>query len=269
MKAKGQARTAVIISLILHAIAFVALMGVRLYYEELNAKGEISVTFVDPKEAKPPRRSSITRPNIMLYRSPQNLSQEQAVVRVSHMSSAVFYTEAPEKTFSMVSGEEIKNIKGKIVMQPLAINLPQHTVDPVGTAVIKDIAMPEAQLQTSFISGRNFLSEEMTTYVTKPNLSNILRRFAQTVRRKIESKKRYPLAARKSMIEGRVGVKMTILNNGQLEKVEIVESSGHAILDTAALESVRRCSPFPSLPKEAERKRIQMSIYLVFDLISS
>ncbi len=59
---------------------------------------------------------------------------------------------------------------------------------------------------------------------------------------------------------------MTILEDGQLERTEIIESSGYTILDKAALESVRRSAPFPAFPKEAERKRVQMNVYLVFKM---
>ena len=59
---------------------------------------------------------------------------------------------------------------------------------------------------------------------------------------------------------------MTILKNGKLEKVEIVESSGYEILDRAALRSVRRATPFPPIPEDAGRDKVQLSIYLVFEI---
>jgi protein TonB len=101
----------------------------------------------------------------------------------------------------------------------------------------------------------------------KPSLTDFLQRYTRTVRMKIESQKRYPLTARRAMIEGRVGIKMTILRDGQLENVEIIESSGYEILDKSALESIQSSAPFPPLPKDIERKRIQISIYLTFKMI--
>jgi len=263
----GQARTAVITSIALHIIAFIILMGMKLYYEEPDAKAEMPVAFVNIKKTKPRRRSTIIRPNIMLYKPPQNLSQEQPIVHLSHESSEVFYTDAPQQPSSMARGAEREGFSGQIGIQPLSISRPHGMVNPMGVKILKETHPPEMQLlQYNITSGRDFLKETPVVQA-KPRLKDILQRFTRTVRKMIEAKKRYPLAARKSMIEGRVGVKMTILKNGQLERTEIVESSGHAILDRAALGSVRRSAPFPPLPKEVERKRIQINIYLVFKMM--
>jgi protein TonB len=139
-------------------------------------------------------------------------------------------------------------------------------IKPIGTANIQGIEPPEMQIQNIISSERDFLSQIPPAQRT-PNLGNMVQRFTQTVRKKIESQKRYPLAARKSKTEGRVGVKMTILKDGRLERIEIIESSGYVILDKAALESVRRAAPFPSLPEEVERKRIQINMYMVFKMV--
>ncbi|MFC1712734.1 energy transducer TonB [Candidatus Poribacteria bacterium] len=262
----GQSKTAIIASVAIHAIAFITLMGVKLYYGESGAREQVPVTFVDVKNAKPPRRSAITRPKVQLYRSPQNRSQEQALIRPTHSSSEVFYTDAPEQTFSIARGAEREGFTGQIASQSLPMKRPKGMASPMGAAVLKETQPPETQLLPSRITGGRDFLKEIPAVQRKPSLSDILKRFAQTVRRKIESRKRYPLAARKSMTEGRVGVKMTILRGGQLERTEIIESSGHAILDKAALESVRRSAPFSPLPEEAKRERVQMNIYLVFKM---
>jgi protein TonB len=96
--------------------------------------------------------------------------------------------------------------------------------------------------------------------------SEALRRFLTTVRRKIESEKKYPVIARNTGIEGRVGVIISILKDGQLEKAEVLESSGYEVLDKAALGSVRNASPFPAIPKESKRDKLELRVYLVFEL---
>jgi len=99
-----------------------------------------------------------------------------------------------------------------------------------------------------------------------PDLSGILQSFFGSIRKKIESKKKYPELARDAGIEGRSGVKMTILKDGQLEKVEIVDSSGNQILDNAALQSILKAAPFPPIPKDIRQSKIEVSIYLVFKI---
>ena len=265
-RVSGQTRTAVIASLILHITAFIVLAAVRLYYGELDVKEQIPVAFVERKDTKLLRRSALVRPMVSISRSPQNISQEQAIAHPAYSSSEVFYTDAPAQTFSVARSIEREGFSGQIIAQLPPIRRSQYVSNPIGARVIKETHPPGMQIQPRIASGHDFLSE-MPSMQEKPSLGDIMQRFARTVRRKIESKKRYPLTARKSMIEGRVGVKMTILKDGRLETVEIIESSGYTILDKEALASVRRSAPFPSFPKEAERKRIQMSIYLVFKIV--
>jgi len=261
----GQTRTAMLVSTALHIIAFIILAAVRLYYGELSAKEQIPIAFVERQETKLLRRSALIRPMMSISRSPQNRSPDQAIVHPTYRSSEVFYTDAPEQAFSVARSVEREGFSGQIIKQLPPTKKSQYILNPIGTRVLKETHPPEMQIQPRIASGRSFINE-IPPMQAKPSLSNIMQRFAQNVRRKIESRKRYPLAARKSMIEGRVGVKMTILKDGRLEIVEIIKSSGHSILDKAALESIRRSAPFPPFPKDVERKRVQMSIYLVFKI---
>ncbi len=63
--------------------------------------------------------------------------------------------------------------------------------------------------------------------------------------RKIEAAKRYPRVARKMGIEGKAVVRFKLKPQGQVETVEIVESSGSEILDQASLQTVRDAAPLP------------------------
>jgi TonB family protein len=63
--------------------------------------------------------------------------------------------------------------------------------------------------------------------------------------RKIEAAKRYPKVARKMGIEGKAVVRFKLKPQGQVETVEIVESSGSEILDQASLQTVRDAAPLP------------------------
>ena len=60
----------------------------------------------------------------------------------------------------------------------------------------------------------------------------------------------YPQAALQQGIFGDLRLKMTLLQDGTLESTEILESSGHLVLDRAALEIARKSAPFQSFPPE-------------------
>ncbi|MDR2099803.1 MAG: energy transducer TonB [Campylobacteraceae bacterium] len=57
-----------------------------------------------------------------------------------------------------------------------------------------------------------------------------------------EAKKNYPSKARQLRMEGIATIKIRIDKNGQITLLEIVKSSGFAMLDTSAIESIEKAS---------------------------
>lgn len=53
------------------------------------------------------------------------------------------------------------------------------------------------------------------------------------------AKPRYPLAARMRAIEGDVLLRVRVSSDGRADNVSVIESSGHRMLDDAAVEAVR------------------------------
>jgi TonB family protein len=67
----------------------------------------------------------------------------------------------------------------------------------------------------------------------------------QLIQSAIEKTKTYPRVARERGVEGVVMVRFWVLPNGEIEKVNIVKSSGSDILDTASVRAVYRAAPMP------------------------
>lgn len=65
------------------------------------------------------------------------------------------------------------------------------------------------------------------------------------IRNKIERSKYYPQQARLQRLEGRPEVSFKIAPNGTIESVHLKRSSGSALLDSAAIETVNRSAPLP------------------------
>lgn len=79
--------------------------------------------------------------------------------------------------------------------------------------------------------------------------------------RKLRRSLRYP---RKAKVRGEVHVRFVVSANGSARSIRIVRSSGSPILDKAALDTVRRASPFPAIPREAGRKSWSFTVPLAF-----
>jgi protein TonB len=66
----------------------------------------------------------------------------------------------------------------------------------------------------------------------------------------IERSKEYPLLARRGRMEGTVRISCKLTRSGELREAVVAGSSGHEILDNAALRSVRSVGQFPVVPSE-------------------
>lgn len=62
----------------------------------------------------------------------------------------------------------------------------------------------------------------------------------------------YPMLARKMGWSGRVVVSFTVLDDGQVEDIKVVKSSGFNVLDANAIKTIEKTAPFPRPPVKAE-----------------
>lgn len=64
----------------------------------------------------------------------------------------------------------------------------------------------------------------------------------------------YPEDARRQSLSGNVVVTVAIRRDGSIDRVEVVQSSGHRVLDDAALRIVDLASPYQPLPADISAK---------------
>lgn len=88
---------------------------------------------------------------------------------------------------------------------------------------------------------------------------------AETLRERIEELKRYPPMARMNNWQGKVVLKFVVTEDGTVENLEVVQSSGHAVLDEAAMDTIRRASPLP-LKHELGKPRVTFQFPISYTL---
>ncbi|SEG82278.1 energy transducer TonB [Marinobacterium lutimaris] len=81
-------------------------------------------------------------------------------------------------------------------------------------------------------------------------------------RRKIESvgNLNYPEKARRDKIYGVLRVLVEIQPDGSVDRIQILESSGHAILDDAAVRIVQLAAPFQPFPVEMRKRADKLAV---------
>ena len=96
--------------------------------------------------------------------------------------------------------------------------------------------------------------------------ADALRVYIGLVRKELERRKVYPDNARARHIQGTVTIRFAIARNGKVTSSSLVRSSGHGLLDRAALSLPGRVSPFPAIPPEVERDSLVLTVPIRFDL---
>ena len=86
--------------------------------------------------------------------------------------------------------------------------------------------------------------------------------YVRAWRDRVESigNKNYPEAARSNKLYGNVRMLVTVLANGEVDSIRILETSGHASLDQAAVKSVQLASPFEPFNSGLAEKYDQIEI---------
>jgi len=89
--------------------------------------------------------------------------------------------------------------------------------------------------------------------------------YLSALRQRIQQSVRYPASARRRGLAGTVSVEILIQANGAIGDVTLLESSSHAALDEAALDTIRSLPRMP-LPPEVPARPLRVRVPVVFQM---
>lgn len=128
---------------------------------------------------------------------------------------------------------------------------PAETAAPVSSS--SDAARQEAPMQTAKAAPSG------------PEVKTDHRWLAESLWRRVAELKRYPHSARLNGQEGKVVLKAVIRSDGHLIDVTVQKSSGHQILDAAAVEAVKLACPL-HMKHAINKPEIVVSLPIVYSL---
>ena len=174
---------------------------------------------------------------------PQEARQEPQTPRLATAAQGESSPAAPSPSHTAVS--------------PLPeVPLTSESSSPIGsTHHLPD--QPTAPAQTASLAP----STNRTQMVRKPDYGWLTGPLLQ----RIDALKQYPVSARLHRLEGRVVVRIVIQEDGQIVSAAIAKSSGHDVLDQAALETLRQVSPI-ALSQPLDKTSVTMQIPLGYYL---
>ena len=105
---------------------------------------------------------------------------------------------------------------------------------------------PAALQASASAAARSVEPGSASATATAGRVQDLRASWGAAIRKKIERRKSYPRGAGKAA--GTVTVQLTVTRAGGLATVALARSSGHPVLDAAALSVVRQAGGFPKAP---------------------
>ena len=255
------------VSLAVHLIGF-AILGM-IFLKAKPYEEYIEATFLDPLPQKRDirMREVMIKPTRFAYTSSmaRQLPKVTTAVEISGVDTVGFDLGAP-----VVKDAPLSVATGIKKSHPATVIAASPAVRPkVNISSFKPTA-PPASANMNVLSPATVETE--MKLLTMPNINvgetksvdNVLRQYCGGVKRKIEKEKKYPRLAERNGYEGKVEIKFKILADGQVENVEIVNSSGYDVLDNEAVRAIRAAAPYSLIPEALAQTYLWIKVPLVF-----
>jgi protein TonB len=128
-----------------------------------------------------------------------------------------------------------------------------------------------APVSAEIASLRAKLSQQRQEYAKRPRIKHLSSvaavgsaeaEYLNTWRQKVEQvgNQNFPQEALKEGIFGQLRLATVLKSNGTIVRVELLQSSGHSVLDNAALQIVHRAAPYAPFPPEIRKDYDQLEI---------
>jgi protein TonB len=89
-----------------------------------------------------------------------------------------------------------------------------------------------------------------------------------SIKRKIELVWQYPQEAAAAGLQGDLIVDFVIGRSGNLESVELLQGSGHKVLDDEALGSIRKAAPYNPIPEPYKIANLRIRAHFIYEMHS-
>ncbi|MBT6296946.1 MAG: energy transducer TonB, partial [Nitrospina sp.] len=84
------------------------------------------------------------------------------------------------------------------------------------------------------------------------------------IRMKVASAQVYPEFAREKNKQGKAILSIKLGRNGNILNVSVGNSSGHKVLDEAAVKAIKDAAPYPKIPDKLNRQYVLLKLPISF-----
>lgn len=160
--------------------------------------------------------------------------------------------------------EPEKNTQELLTSMDSKLKVESRQQEPDKTPEVKTPVVAELVARSKEIARLSAdLSEKMQAYAKRPRRTYLTAAHAKAYKyasyiadweRKIEriGKLNFPDQARRQQLEGNLLLDVAVYANGTIAEINLRRSSGHKVLDDAAIQIVRLAAPFGDFPKDIQ-----------------
>ena len=219
----------VIISLGIHILIFLHVTGI--YESRAISYIELSM-------------HQISKPNVREIPKPRIREKEPEV-------SSIKTVQVKKCSVPRIKIDAVQNYKTDHSYERISLpQLPDH-MDSAG------FFLPDFNTPNQVADGK--IHEEHIEFTTA-------KEYFEMLNLRIHSVKKYPESAKSRHLEGRVKVQFVLSKDGILSDIKIIKSSRHRNLDEAAVEAIKKASPFPRPPTFIFKTPVTLRINILLEL---
>jgi protein TonB len=114
---------------------------------------------------------------------------------------------------------------------------------------------PEAVATPMIASGPSTVAPPTPSTVGEKSTvdrAGLMKAYVKALSKAVRKRRAYPRAAKLAGLEGRAVVRIVLNEAGSIVEIALAQSSGHDILDRAALEAARSVGRLPAAPSELQ-----------------
>ena len=110
------------------------------------------------------------------------------------------------------------------------------------------------------------VAEEESNSLTGDDFKEVWGLYTHSIQLKIAQAKTYPPLARERKQQGKAFLSFKLDRDGKILELSIENSSGHKILDHAAIKAIKDAAPFPTIPASLNKNYASLKIPISFIL---
>jgi TonB family protein len=199
---------------------------------------------------------------------PENSSQRIMTVNGVERSNAIVNSKVKVRQFSHTSNSFVVG-RGPVQEASRAIRTAySNQIRPVQLASFSESfadGPDKGEMEKKF-SPSPVSEQSAVVAPSSSNLTSLKKNFSSSIWRKIAKSKFYPDIAQRQGWEGKPVVEFQVGKNGDLLAYSVAEASPHEILNKAAIDAVKKASPYPKIPESLNLDSIRFKIPITFKL---